>query len=66
MSLPERIAIGRSGDVALQERFADRARGLERLAVGDLAPVPALVALREKHPIRRHRSPMLQPLGDFR
>ena len=66
MSLPERIAIGRSGDRSRSSSAAAMARtAVERLRISQRAPRAGRVALRKEDALGRGLRPMHQPLGEI-
>ena len=63
MSLPDRIAIGRSADsFRVSSPGAMRAHLRQRLRVCELTPLAVGIALRDEHAVRRVLGPVLQAL----
>ena len=66
MSLPDRIAIGRSGESSRSSSAAAMARTLANACrIGQRAPGAGAVALRQENAVGRGLRPMGQPLGEF-
>ena len=52
--------------IAREQRRADAAHLVERLAIADRAPFPRRVALRHERPLGRRNRPVFEPLGQLR